>query len=220
MKFTRQHLNHNYNQIFVIAVILTLVLNTLLLTISGGFTHSIKTNQKNIIPIQRQINQQKSKLNYQSEIPPVTLEQLKQQTKFIITTPNTRNTVFNQKQYRQLLVVDGSSQTVIDWTKLVKLENLPTEPIVVETSHKTTHNNDNLSVLTKSIKASSANIQAKIQTDINHKQHIINVMKSSISTKMYLNKVIRAIYIIDITCLVILGCIIMLLPYRKFKRGE
>lgn len=114
MKFTRQNLNHNYNQIFVIAVILTLVLNTLLLAISGGFTNSIKNNQKNIIPIQRQINQQKSMLNYQSEIPPVTLEQLKQQTKFIITTPNTRNTVFNQKPYRQLLVVDGSSQAVID----------------------------------------------------------------------------------------------------------
>lgn len=102
----------------------------------------------------------------------------------------------------------------------MKLENLPTEPIVVETSHKTTHNNDNLSVLTKSIKASSANTQAKIQADINHKQHIINVMKSSISTKMYLKKVIRAIYIIDITCLVILGFTIMLLPYRKIKRGE
>lgn len=212
-------LKHNYYTIGICAVIGFVFLVTSTSQYSKSLSNHIQQQEQNMVTLNHQINQQSMQLNYIADIPGVTVDQIKHQTQFILTQPNTLNNVFHKGKYRNMLVVDVDSTAAKAWLHDANISNnLPTDPVVVSTSHKTTYDAKSVDLSVKSIPAASSATQNTVTNQIN----ALKRKKASIKKHTHNNRVIKAIlrtidYIAFIGIL-ILTIILTIISYHQNKK--
>lgn len=212
-------LKHNYYTIGICAVIGFVFLVTGTSQYSKSLSNHIQKQEQDMVTLNHQINQQSMNLNYTSNIPDVTVNQIKQQTKFILTQPGTLNNVFHKGEYRNMLVVDVGSNSAKTWLQDANISNLPTDPVVVSTSHKTTYGAKNVDLMVKSIPAASSATQNSITTNINTQKRKRTTIKKHLNNNRVIKAILKTIDYVAFIGILILTSILTIISYHQRKKG-
>lgn len=186
-----------------LTVVLVIIINALGLASSTTLEHHINHNQRRVSSLKNENNALMSELNTSDTIPPVSLSKLNNLTKFIITAPGTDNSVFYSHKYHNLLVVDASDKSVQNWISQNNLESMPSDPIVVTVSHKTSYDKNNISISTKTIPTSSANNQTRLNNKIKANKKLISKANSQSLRYKYLRGIIMFNFVLSFVVLAI-----------------
>lgn len=184
-----------------LTVVLVIIINVIGLASSTTLKQRIGHNQNRVSNLKNENNALTSELNTSDTIPPVSLSKLNNLTKFIITSPGTDNDVFYSHKYHNLLVVDASDKNVQDWISQNNLESMPSDPIVVTVSHKTSYDKNNINISTKTIPTSSANNQMKINNKIKANKKLISKANSQSLRYKYLRGIITFNFVLSFVVL-------------------
>lgn len=187
-----------------LTVVLVIIINVIGLVSSTTLKQHINHNQNHVSSLKNRNNLLIGELNTSDTIPPVSLSKLNNLTKFIITAPNTDNSVFYSHKYHDLLVVDASDKNVQTWISQNNLESVPSDPIVVTVSHKTSYDKNNINISTKTIPTSSANNQTKLNTEIKVNKKLISKANSQSLRYKYLRGIITFNFVLSIVVMVVI----------------
>lgn len=209
----------NYRRMTLVwlTVVLVIIINVIGLASSTTLKMHINHNQNRIANLKTQNNTLASELNTSDTIPPVSLSKLNNLTKFIITSPNTNNSVFYNQKYHNLLVVDASDKNVQAWVSQNNLDSMPSDPIIVTVSHKTSYDKNNINISTKTIPTSSANNQTKVNNEIKVNKKLIHKTNSQSLRYTYLRGIITFNFVFSLVVLIFIT-IIMIINKKHLKK--
>lgn len=211
-------LKHNYYSIGIYAVIGFVVLITASSQYDKTLTDHIRQQNHEVTVLNNKLATDVENLNYTGSVPDTTVGQIKQQTKFILTRPDTLNNAFHKTPYRDMLVVDVGSNEAKDWLKDANITTLPTDPVVVSTSHKTTYAAKNVSFNIKSIPASSSITQNNLTNEIANTKRKVNTIKKHRNNNRVFKKILHTIDYVAFFGVLVLSGVMAFITNRQREK--